>query len=129
MLDSLRLRNGHHMPGALDCPDVSPSNRVTPAVRAISCLGPGTRKHKLVVTHGLGIADPFVDDLSTGQGIVLGRAATKLRSIEIQPLTGGSTSHRLVDPRNRKKLFCEGLTLVETHSSWLLSKFADHGLS
>ena len=55
--------------------------------------------HHPHVTLGIGNADPFVDDLSTGQGIVLGRAATKLRSIEIQPLTGGSTSHRLVDPR------------------------------
>lgn len=40
-----------------------------------------------------GIADPFAYDLSTGRGVVIGRAATKLRSIETQPLTGGSISY------------------------------------
>ena len=80
-----------------------PSNRWplklgSPESWAISCRGPGAGQHKLCVTQGFGIADPFADDSSTGRGIVLGRAATKLRSIEIQPLTGGSTSHRLVDP-------------------------------
>lgn len=39
----------------------------------------------------LGTAGPFVDDSITGRGVVLGRAATKLRSIETHPLTGGST--------------------------------------
>lgn len=52
--------------------------------------------HKLCASQSYGIADPSVDDSSTGRGVVLGRAATKLRSIETQPLTGGSTSHRLV---------------------------------
>lgn len=33
--------------------------------------------------------EPPVDDLSTSQGVVLSRAATILRSIETQPLTGG----------------------------------------
>jgi hypothetical protein len=56
--------------------------------------------HKLCALQGFGIADPSVDDSSTGRGVVLGRAATKLRSIETQPLTGGSTSHRLVNPRS-----------------------------
>ena len=54
--------------------------------------------HKLCASQSYGIADPSVDDSSTGRGVVLGRAATKLRSFETQPLTGGSTSHRLVDP-------------------------------
>ena len=52
--------------------------------------------HKLCASQSYGIADPSVDDSSTGRGVVLGRAATKLRSIETQPLTGGSTSRRLV---------------------------------
>ena len=52
--------------------------------------------HHHGVMHSFGIADPSVDDSSTGRGVVLGRAATKLRSIETQPLTGGSTSRRLV---------------------------------
>ena len=43
----------------------------------------------------LGIAGPFVDDSITGRGVVLGRAATKLRSIETHPLTGGSTYQKL----------------------------------
>ncbi len=34
--------------------------------------------------------EPPVDDLSTSRGVVLSRAATILRSIETQPLTGGS---------------------------------------
>lgn len=50
---------------------------------------------KLSAAQGFGIADPFVDDSSTGRGTVLGRAATKLRSIEVQPLTGGSFSFLL----------------------------------
>ena len=33
--------------------------------------------------------EPPVDDLSTSRGVVLSRAATILRSIETQPLTGG----------------------------------------
>ena len=64
--------------------------------------------HKLCISQGFGIADPSVDDSITGRGVVLGRAATKLRSIETQPLTGGSTSHRLVDlqrEREREKTF------------------------
>lgn len=36
--------------------------------------------------------EPPVDDLSTSRGVVLSRAATILRSIETQPLTGGSFS-------------------------------------
>ena len=96
------------MPGAPSHLDVHPSSSVTPAAAATSCRCPGTGPHELCVTQGVGIADPFVDDLSTGQGIVLGRAATKLRSIEIQPLTGGSTSRRLVDPRGRESS-AEGL--------------------
>ena len=32
MLDSLRLRYGHYMPGALDCPDMSPSNPAPPTL-------------------------------------------------------------------------------------------------
>lgn len=52
--------------------------------------------HKLCASQSYGIADPSADDSSTGRGVVLGRAATKLRSIETQPLTGGSTSRRLV---------------------------------
>lgn len=79
-------------------------------------------KHKLIVTHGNGIADPFVDDSSTGQGIVLGRAATKLRSIEIQPLTGGSTGHRLVDPRLMLDPARTGLGL-QTSSLWVTCWF------
>lgn len=35
--------------------------------------------------------EPPVDDLSTSRGVVLSRAATILRSIETQPLAGGST--------------------------------------
>ena len=35
--------------------------------------------------------EPPVDDLSTSRGVVLSRAATILRSIETQPLTGGSS--------------------------------------
>lgn len=50
-----------------------------------------SRQHQLGAAQGLGIADPFADDSSTGRGTVLGRAATKLRSIEVQPLTGGSS--------------------------------------
>ena len=81
-----------------------PSNRWPlklgpPETPAISCRGPGAEQHKLCVTQGFGIADPFADDSSTGRGIVLGRAATKLRSIEIQPLTGGSIGHRPMDPQ------------------------------
>lgn len=36
-----------------------------------------------------GFANPSVYDLGTGQGVVHGRAATKLRSIETYPETGG----------------------------------------
>lgn len=77
----------------------------TPEAVAISCCGPGARQHELRVTQGFGIADPFADDLSTGRGIVLGRAATKLRSIEIQPLTGGSAGRRPVDPLRESDVF------------------------
>jgi hypothetical protein len=108
-----RLRNGRK-PGALDRNDMSLSTSVTPAVGAILCLGSGTGGHELCVTQGDGIADPFVDDLSTGQGIVLGRAATKLRSIEIQPLTGGSTGRRPADPRHVEGT--ESSTLVDVVS-------------
>lgn len=68
--------------------------------------------------QGAGIADPFVDDLSTGQGIVLGRAATKLRSIEIQPLTGGSTSRRLVV----SSALNSSLDVTKYHYSWLIAE-------
>ena len=36
-----------------------------------------------------GFTSPSVYDLGTGQGVVHGRAATKLRSIETYPETGG----------------------------------------
>lgn len=78
-----------------------PSSRV-PLSRGGRLLHAGPREPGgtiFVSTQGVGIADPFADDLSTGRGIVLGRAATKLRSIEIQPLTGGSTDRRSADPR------------------------------
>lgn len=52
---------------------------------------PASRRHQLGAAQGLGNADPFADDSSTGRGVVLGRAATKLRSIETQPSTGGSS--------------------------------------
>lgn len=87
------------MPGALNCLNMSPSNSVILWPQLFHAVAQELRLHKLCVTQGFGIADPSVDDSSTGRGIVLGRAATKLRSIEIQPLTGGSTSHRLVDLR------------------------------
>jgi hypothetical protein len=61
------------------------------------CLLRNRGLHKLCASQSYGIADPSADDSSTGRGVVLGRAATKLRSIETQPLTGGSTSRRLVD--------------------------------
>lgn len=64
--------------------------------------------HELRVAQGVGIADPFVDDLSTGRGIVLGRAATKLRSIEIQPSTGGSTGQGLDGSLSRRGTSCPG---------------------
>lgn len=34
-------------------------------------------------------AESFVDDLDSSRGVVLGRAATTLRSIETRPWTGG----------------------------------------
>ena len=40
--------------------------------------------------HDLFALEPPADDLSTSRGVVLSRAATILRSIETQPLTGGS---------------------------------------
>lgn len=61
------------------------------------CRELDTGLQKLCILQGFGIADPSVDDSITGRGVVLGRAATKLRSIETHPLTGGSTSQRLVD--------------------------------
>jgi hypothetical protein len=42
--------------------------------------------------HDLFALEPPADDLSTSRGVVLSRAATILRSIETQPLTGGSLS-------------------------------------
>ena len=36
-----------------------------------------------------GSAESFVDDLNSSRGVVLGRAATTLRSVETHPLTGG----------------------------------------
>ena len=60
------------------------------------CPRPGARPYELCVTQGKGVADPFVNDSSTGRGFVLGRAATKLRSIENYPLTGGSIGQRPV---------------------------------
>lgn len=90
------------MPGALGRPTMSPSSPVLLRSWLYHAAAQRPGLHKLCVTQGFGIADPFADDLSTGQGIVLGRAATKLRSIEIQPLTGGSTGHRLVNPRNQQ---------------------------
>jgi hypothetical protein len=70
--------------------------------------------------HSFGIADPSVDDSSTGRGVVLGRAATKLRSIETQPLTGGSTSRRLVRSSSglaRPKCFKNGGSLEHFQKS------------
>jgi len=69
---------------------MNPSSSVTPAFFATSCIGLGTEWHEQCDLRCSGIADPFADDLITGRGVVLGRAATKLRSIETQPLTGGS---------------------------------------
>jgi hypothetical protein len=38
-------------------------------------------------------AESFVDDLDSSRGVVLGRAATTLRSIETHPWTGGIRWH------------------------------------
>lgn len=43
--------------------------------------------------------EPPVDDLSTSRGVVLSRAATILRSIETQPLTGGSSGWEMYGGR------------------------------
>jgi hypothetical protein len=72
---------------------MNPLISVTPAFFATSCIGLGTEWHEQCDLRCSGIADPFADDLITGRGVVLGRAATKLRSIETQPLTGGSMYH------------------------------------
>ena len=69
------------------------------------CLLRNWGLHKLCASQSYGIADPSADDSSTGRGVVLGRAATKLRSIETQPLTGGSTSRRLVDSSFARSLW------------------------
>lgn len=50
--------------------------------------------------HGLFAPEPPVDDLSTSRGVVLSRAATILRSIETQPLTGGSLGREVYGGRD-----------------------------
>ena len=87
------IQRGLHPWGSDLYLNMNPSSSVTPAFVAISCIGLGTEWHEQSDLRCSGIADPFADDLITGRGVVLGRAATKLRSIETQPLTGGSISH------------------------------------